>query len=284
MSQFSRSHSVLAASTLIADLPGRTVQLWVDAPEVAHNWRPGQFVIVRTSERGERIPFTIVDGDSGAGAICLVVQEVGKSTRDIAALRAGDAIEDVCGPLGVPSRIERFGTCVVSAGGYGAAAVLPIARSLARSGNRVIGVVGVRTARLLILTDELEGCTETLAVATEDGSRGSKGSVLVPLEEVLATHSVDRVVTIGPVAMMRAVADMTRPSAIPTVASLNPIMLDGTGMCGACRVHVDDTMRFACVDGPEFDAHAVDFDELAARLGTFRAQEHLALENAIAAT
>ncbi len=272
------SYPILSSSLLVEEAPGRTARLWTHAPDVVRSWQPGQFVMLRTTEGGERIPVTIAGDDPDASSICLVVQEVGKTTRDIVALGAGDAILDVCGPLGTPSEIDRFGGCVVVAGGYGSAAVLPIARALSAAGNRVTGILGARTARLVVLAEELADATDTFHVATEDGTVGTTGNVLDPLAGVLESEQVDRVLAIGPMPMMAAVADLTRPLGIPTVASLNPIMIDGTGMCGACRVHVGGEIRFACVDGPEFDAHAVDFAELAARLGTYRDQETLAME------
>jgi NAD(P)H-flavin reductase len=271
-------HEIVSAEVLVADDDRRTVQLEVRAPDVIRRWRPGQFVIVRTAAGGERIPLTVVDVDGGEGTIRLVVQEVGKTTRDVVRLRAGDALADVCGPLGVPSEIERYGTCVVVAGGYGVAAVLPIARELRGAGNRVVGILGARTADLVILAGELGEVVDELHVVTEDGSSGRAGTVLDPLRELVEHQRADRVLAIGPMRMMEAVADLTRPLGITTVVSLNPIMIDGTGMCGACRVHVGGDIHFACVDGPEFDAHAVDFDELAARLGMFREEESIALE------
>lgn len=275
-----QTYRILSATTLVDDMPGRTVQIWVRTPDIVGRWQPGQFVIVRTGPQSERIPLTIVAGRPQDDALCLVVQQVGKSTRDIVELKEGDAFVDVCGPLGTPSEIRHFGTCLLAAGGYGSAAVLPIARELSKAGNRVLGVIGARTDRLIVLDDELAACTDVFEIATEDGTRGQKGMVLGPIKGLLDTENVDRVIAIGPMPMMKAVAEMTRPLGIPTVASLNPIMLDGTGMCGACRVHVKGEMRFACVDGPEFDAHDVDFDELAARLGTFREQERSAMEAA----
>lgn len=272
-------HEIVSASLLV-DRAGRsTAELWVRAPDVVPAWRAGQFVIVRVDEGGERIPLTVVGVDTEAGTVRLVVQEIGKTTADLVALRAGDTITDVCGPLGIPSEIERFGTCVAVAGGYGSAAVLPIVHALNAAGNRVVGILGARSADLLVLLDELEAATDELHVATEDGSHGRQGTVLDPLRDVLEAGA-DRVIAIGPTPMMRAVAELTRPLGVPTVVSLNPIMVDGTGMCGACRVHVDDEVRFACVDGPEFDAHSVDYDELAARLGMYKSEERISVEHA----
>ena len=267
------THRVVSAVPLVHTAAGPTVELWVEAPEVARSWQPGQFVIVRSGEGAERIPLTIVDGRESTGQIRLVVQQVGKSTRDLVSLTTGGEIADVCGPLGQPSEISNFGTCVLVAGGYGSAAVLPIARALTEVGNRVIGIVGARTADLVILASEFAACVMDLHVMTDDGSLGSEGNVLVPLRELLDGERVDRVLAVGPIRMMEAVAKVTEPLGTPTVVSPNPIMVDGTGMCGACRFHANGNLYFACVDGPEFDAHGVDFDELVERLGTFRSQE-----------
>ena len=269
----------IVAASLLTTADGRsTKELRVLAPAVVAAWQPGQFVIVRVDEDGERIPLTVVGVVPEDGTIRLVVQEIGKTTGDLVRMRVGDSIADVCGPLGVPSEIELYGTCVAVAGGYGSAAVLPIITGLAGAGNRVITILGARTESLLILADELEGAGDSLLIATDDGSRGTQGTVLDPLRELLATTRVDRVIAIGPMRMMQAVADATRAAGVATVVSLNPIMVDGTGMCGACRVHIDGEVRFACVDGPEFDAHSVDYDELAARLGTYASEERAALE------
>lgn len=272
------SHEIVSASVLVGNTGRTTTELWVRAPDVVPAWRAGQFVIVRTDEGGERIPLTVVGVSPDDGTIRIVVQEIGKSTRDLARLRAGNTISDVCGPLGMPSEIEAFGTCVAVAGGYGSAAVLPIITALAAAGNHVIGILGARTESLLVLLDELDAACDELQVATDDGSRGQKGTVVDVLRETLARNTVDRVLAIGPMRMMQAVAELTRPEGISTVVSLNPIMVDGTGMCGACRVHIDEEVRFACVDGPEFDAHSVNYDELAARLGTYASEERIALE------
>lgn len=272
------AHEIVSA-TLLAESQGRsTAELWVQAPDVAASWKAGQFVIVRTDDTGERIPLTVAGVRPDDGAIRLVVQEIGKTTGDLVRLGTGDTISDVCGPLGMPSEIELFGTCVAVAGGYGSAAILPIVAELRSAGNRVVVILGARTESLLILVDDLETACDEVRIATDDGSRGTRGTVIDPLREVIATTQVDRVIAVGPMPMMKAVAELTRPSHVPTVASLNPIMVDGTGMCGACRVHIDGQVRFACVDGPEFDAHSVDFDELAARLGMYASEERTALE------
>jgi ferredoxin--NADP+ reductase len=250
----------------------------VQAPLVARAWRPGQFVIVRLCEGGERIPLTVVEA-FGDGSVTLIVQTVGKTTRHLCSLAAGEAILDVLGPLGHPTPIERYGRVACVAGGVGAAELLPIARALAGADNSLHTIVGARRADLLILEHELAGCSATLTVATEDGSRGRRGLVTGPLHDLLGTaEGLDAVYAVGPLPMMRAVAEATRPLGVRTYVSLNPIMLDGTGMCGGCRVTVAGHLRFACVDGPEFDAHEVDFEELMRRNRAYTAQERHADE------
>jgi ferredoxin--NADP+ reductase len=242
----------------------------VEAPLVARKRQAGQFVIVRVAEGGERIPLTIVEGDPDAGTITLIVQAVGKTTRQMARLRAGDAIADVLGPLGNPTPIVPHGGVVACVGGgVGTAELLPIARALREAGNLVHAIVGARTRELVILEEEMAACASSLAVTTDDGSYGRPGLVTGPLQERIDDTGVDAVYAIGPLPMMRAVAELTRPLGIPTVASLNALMVDGTGMCGGCRVTVGGQMKFACVDGPEFDAHGVDFDELIRRSRTY---------------
>jgi len=240
-------------------------RLVVDAPRVARHARAGQFVIVRPSGDSERIPLTICDSNPDSGTITLVVQAIGGTTTQINAMQAGDALSDVLGPLGLPTEIERFGTCVVVAGGVGAAIVLPVAKALAEAGNRVIGIIGARDADHLILVDEMDEVCDEVFLTTEDGSAGVQGFVTDALASVVDSHDVDRVLTAGPIPMMRAVADVTRAYELPTIASLNPIMVDGTGMCGGCRVTVGGETLFACIDGPEFDAHIVDFVSLQKR-------------------
>jgi ferredoxin--NADP+ reductase len=237
----------------------------VEAPLVARKRQAGQFVIVRVAEGGERIPLTIVDGDPGTGAITLVVQAVGKTTRQMSALRAGDALADVLGPLGNPTPLVQGKAAACVGGGVGTAELLPIARALRAAGNSVHSIVGARTGDLLILEREMAECSDSLALTTDDGSRGRHGQVTGALQELIAARRIDAVYAIGPLPMMRAVAELTRPLGLHTVASLNTIMVDGTGMCGGCRVTIGGQMKFACVDGPEFDAHAVDFDELLRR-------------------
>ncbi len=237
---------------------------------MAHGARPGQFVIVRVAEGGERIPLTISSHDSEAGTITLVVQMLGATTRAFDTLVEGDCLADVLGPLGVPTDIELFGSCVVVAGGVGTAIALPVARALRDAGNTVHAIVGSRTESLLLLAAEMAAASDSLTITTDDGTSGRAGFVTDALADLLANTRVDYVFTVGPIPMMAAVADATRGSGVPTVASLNPIMVDGTGMCGGCRVKVGGETKFACVDGPEFDAHLVDFGLLAARNRAYR--------------
>ncbi len=254
--------------------------LRVEAPEIAAKAEPGQFVVVRLDEKAERIPLTIVAADKKDGAIELVVQEVGCATADLAALTEGMAILDLLGPLGKPTEIEKAGTVVVVGGGIGVAPILPQARRHREVGNRVIGIIGAQTKAALILEDEMRGACERLLITTDDGSYGMKGLVTDALNELLAEEpSISQVTAIGPVPMMRAVVEFTRPKCIRTIVSLNPIMVDGSGMCGGCRVTVGGETKFACVDGPEFDGHLVDFDELRRRQGMYRDEERLALDS-----
>ncbi|HKU20910.1 MAG TPA: sulfide/dihydroorotate dehydrogenase-like FAD/NAD-binding protein [Terriglobales bacterium] len=250
----------------------------IEAPRVARRHKPGQFVIVRVHSCGERIPLTIESSDPGRGLISLVVQSVGKTTYMLNSLQAGERLLDLVGPLGRPSEIARFGTVVVLCGGVGAAMAYPTAAALKRAGNRVISILGARRKDLLILEREMRDTSDAVMITTEDGSCGSQGLVTDPLHHLLeaGTH-VDLAFAVGPLAMMKAVATMTRPAAIRTIVSLNPIMIDGTGMCGGCRVLVDGKSKFACVDGPEFDGHAVDFDLLMRRNSMYRAAEQAAL-------
>lgn len=251
----------------------------VEAPEAAAKAEPGQFVVVRLDDKAERIPLTIVEADRAAGTLTLVVQEVGRSSHDLARLRAGDEILDLLGPLGRPTEIERLGTVVCVGGGIGVAPILPQARRHKEIGNRVVGIIGAQTKELLILEEEMRDACERLIVTTDDGSYGKKGLVTEALLELLdgGLH-VDQVTAIGPVPMMQAVAELTKQRGIKTVVSLNPIMIDGSGMCGGCRVTVGGETRFACVDGPEFDGHLVDFAELRRRQGMYRDEERRAME------
>ena len=234
----------------------KVVKFVVEAPLIAKARKAGHFVIVRVGEKGERIPLTIAAADVKAGTITLVVQAVGKSSSKLCALNPGDYITDVVGPLGRATHIEKFGTVVCCGGGVGCAPLLPIVAAMKEAGNRVITVLAARTKELIIMTD--------------DGSYGNKGLVTQGVESVINREKVDLCVTIGPAVMMKFVSLLTRKYDIPTVASLNTIMVDGTGMCGACRITVGGKTRFVCIDGPEFDAHQVDFDEMLMRLSSYK--------------
>lgn len=260
-------------------IPGRTSKLVLHAPEIARNARPGHFVMLRMNPNGERIPLTIADADPEKGTIIIVYLVMGKSTALLEDLRAGDSILDVCGPLGKPTHIEKKGTVVCVGGGTGIAAMHHIAKGHWRAGNRVVGVIGARTKDLLLFEKELSSFAHELLISTDDGSYGHKGLVTDLLRHRLETDkNVFEVVAVGPVPMMAAVAETTRPFGVHTTVSLNPIMVDGIGMCGACRVTVGGKTKFACVDGPEFDGHQVDFAELRRRLGAFREQEKISLD------
>ena len=253
----------------------------VHAPVIAKKRKPGQFVIIRISKAGERIPLTIVDSNKAAGTITLIVQGVGKSTNEINQLKAGDVIQDLVGPLGNPSQIDYFGHVVVVGGGVGTAVSFPQAKALKEVGNRVTAILGARTKSLVILEEELEEIVDQVYVCTDDGSYCREGFVTEQLQAILQSNEkIDFVLAVGPLPMMRAVAELTRPYAIKTVVSLNSIMVDGTGMCGGCRVTVDNKVKFACVDGPEFDAHLVDFDNLINRNRAYQHEEECALERA----
>ena len=241
-------------------------KLVVEAPLIAKSRRAGHFVIVRAGEKGERIPLTIADSDPKAGTITLVIQSVGDSTRKICALEPGEFLNDVVGPLGQATHIEKYGTVLCAGGGVGTAPLLPIIRAMKEAGNRVISVLAGRTKDLIILEDEVRASSDEVIIMTDDGSYGNKGVVTVGMEEVLKREHVDYCVTIGPAIMMKFCALLTKKYEVPTEASLNAIMVDGTGMCGACRVTVGGKTRFVCVEGPEFNAHEIDFDELMMRL------------------
>jgi ferredoxin--NADP+ reductase len=247
-------------------------RLVVQAPRVAAARQAGQFVIVRAVEGSERIPLTIADADAKAGTITLIIQAVGRSTTQICETPAGGALRDVAGPLGRPTEIEKWGKVVCVGGGVGTAVLFPLAKALADAGNDVTTLIGGRTQEFVILRDDLAAFCKEVLVTTEDGSLGVKGFVTAVLGEILADASrrPAAVFAVGPVPMMRAVAEQTRPFGVRTIVSLNPIMVDGTGMCGGCRVTVAGKTKFACVDGPEFDGHAVDFTELAGRQNIYK--------------
>jgi ferredoxin--NADP+ reductase len=250
----------------------------IEAPRIARKQRPGQFVIVRIHEEGERIPLTIENSDPQKGTINIVVQSLGKTTTMLNSLGAGDHIMDVVGPLGKPSEIEKFGTVVVMGGGVGTAMAYPTAAALKHAGNKVISIVGARNKELVILEREMREVSDVLMITTDDGSYADKGFVTDKLRQLIQNGvPINLVLAIGPIPMMRAVADMTRSERIRTLVSLNPIMIDGTGMCGGCRVLVDNKSQFACVDGPEFDAHQVNFAVLVQRNGAYRTQEQQSL-------
>jgi ferredoxin--NADP+ reductase len=238
----------------------------IDAPRIARKRKAGQFVIIRVEENGERIPLTIAGSDPDKGTITVIVQGIGKSTRQLNRLATGDNILDVAGPLGLPSHIENFGTAVSIGGGVGTAIAYPTAVALKEAGNYVISINGARSKDLVILEKEMKAVSDESYITTDDGSYGDKGFVTQKLQALIdGGKKIDFVLAIGPIPMMRAVAEVTRPHGIKTVVSLNPIMVDGTGMCGGCRVIVGGKSEFACVDGPEFDAHDVDFDNLMMR-------------------
>ena len=254
-------------------LTPQIVRLKVIAPDIAKKRRPGQFVILRVDERGERIPLTIVDSDPREGTVTIVFQVVGKTTHMLSQLERGDKILDFAGPLGKPTEIEQFGTVVVVGGGIGTAVAFRIAKGMKEAGNKVIAIVGARSKDLLVLEHEIAAVSDEIVVTTDDGSYKRPGLVTEPLKEYLDRGEVDQVVAIGPVPMMHAVSELTRIYGVKTLVSLNPIMVDGTGMCGACRVAVGGKTRFACVDGPEFDGHEVDFKDLTMRLTAYRDHE-----------
>jgi ferredoxin--NADP+ reductase len=257
----------------------RGIKLFViKAPRIARKQKPGQFVIIRLNDGGERVPLTIADADSEAGTITIVVQAIGKTTMLLSMLEAGDSILDVVGPLGKPSEIENFGTAVVVSGSVGTAMAYPTARELKRAGNKVISIVGARSKDLLVLEDEVRKVSDETYVVTDDGTCGDKGLVTDKLKQLLAERDLNYVLAVGPVPMMRAVANVTASKQIKTMVSLNSIMVDGTGMCGGCRVLVDSKSEFACVDGPEFDASRVNFDVLMQRNSMYREQEKQSIE------
>ena len=239
--------------------------LRVEAPQIAKKRKPGQFVILRIDDTGERIPLTIADSDPATGTIVLICQSVGKTSTQLNQLQTGDFIQDVAGPLGKPSHLENFGTAVCIGGGVGIAVAYPIAKALKDLGNKVISILGARTKDLLILEQEMRAVSHEVRITTDDGSYGTKGLVTDALKALVAEQPVHFVLAIGPTIMMKAVSNLTKTLNIKTMVSLNPIMIDGTGMCGGCRVSVGGRTQFVCVDGPEFDAHHVDFDVLMLR-------------------
>lgn len=250
----------------------------IKTPEIVRKALPGQFVIIRVDEEGERVPLTITDFDREKGTLLIIFQKIGKTTYQLSELSRGDSLADVVGPLGEPSHIEKFGKTVCIGGGIGAAPVYPIARALREAGNYVITINGARTKDLIILEKELREVSDEFHLTTDDGSKGRCGFVTDVLKELLDQGKIDLVVAIGPAIMMKCVCQTTEPYKTKTVVSLNPIMVDGTGMCGACRVEVGGATKFCCADGPEFDGHQVNFDLLMARQRMYLDQEKLAME------
>ncbi|WP_320171913.1 sulfide/dihydroorotate dehydrogenase-like FAD/NAD-binding protein [Maridesulfovibrio sp.] len=270
------SNQILTKKALI---PGQTSMLVIDCPQIAAKAKPGNFVILRIHEKGERIPLTIADTDPEAGTITIVYLVVGKSSALLESLSEGDSILDVCGPLGKATHIEKSGTVICVGGGTGIAAMHHIAKGHHRAGNHVVAIVGARSKDLLLFCDELGGFCPELLIATDDGSTGHKGFVTDVLRDRLEKDKdVSEVVAIGPVPMMEAVSKVTKPFGVKTTVSLNSIMVDGVGMCGACRCNIGGETKFACVDGPEFDGHKVDFNELKMRLAQYKEQENTSME------
>ena len=256
-----------------------TKRFELDAPDVARKALPGQFVVLRISETGERIPLTVADTRPDDGVVVIVFMEVGKTTRQLGTMEVGDEIMDFIGPLGRPSEIENFGTAVCVAGGVGTPEIFPVARALKQAGNKVISILGFRSRHLMMMEEEMKAVSDELIVTTDDGTYGTKGFVTDALSRLIERgEKIGRVFAVGPVIMMKMVAKTTEPHKIPTVVSLNPIMVDATGMCGVCRCTVGGEMKLACVDGPEFDGHKVDFDELMTRLKVYLPEEKRSLE------
>lgn len=252
----------------------------IHAPLIAASAKPGQFVVVRPNDYAERIPLTISKADTEAGTITIIVQEVGRTTKELAALEVEKDVFDVAGPFGIPTEVENFGTVVCVGGGVGVAILKPVTAAMKEAGNEVIGIIGARDQSLIILEDEMRAATDVLHVTTDNGSYGRKGFVSDVLKEILDSgKKVDRVFAIGPLPMMKVISDLTKGYGVKTIVSLDPVMIDGTGMCGGCRVTVDGQTKFTCVDGPDFDAHLVDWDELRSRKRFYADEERAAVEN-----
>ncbi|HOT65194.1 MAG TPA: sulfide/dihydroorotate dehydrogenase-like FAD/NAD-binding protein [Dysgonamonadaceae bacterium] len=250
-------------------LSDKVVKFEIEAPLIAKSRKPGHFVIVRVGKKGERVPYTIAAADPQKGTITLVIQRVGKSSEKLCQLNIGDYVTDLVGPLGKATHIENFGTVLCAGGGVGVAPMLPIIEGMKKAGNKVISVLAARTKELVILEEQVRKFSDEVIIMTDDGSYGEKGLITNGVENVIQREKVDLCVTIGPAIMMKFVSELTKKYDVPTIASLNTIMVDGTGMCGACRVTVGGKTRFVCVDGPEFDAHQVDFDEMLMRLKAY---------------
>jgi ferredoxin--NADP+ reductase len=268
-------HKIVLSELVAPDVK----RIEIDAPKIAEKRKAGQFIVLRVKDKGERIPLTIVDSDPVRGTITLIVQGIGKSTKELNALSAGEFIEDLVGPLGKASHIEIFGTVVVVGGGVGTGVAYPTAVALKKAGNYTIGITGARSKNLVVLEDDLRKVCDETFVTTDDGSYGYHGFVTQKLEEIINSREVNFVLAIGPLPMMKAVSNLTRKYNIKTVVSLNPVMVDGIGMCGGCRATVDGKPVFVCVDGPEFDAHLVDFDSLVKRNRSYTEQEKESLQD-----
>ncbi len=260
-------------------LSENVVKLVIESPTIAKRRKAGQFVIVKIGEKGERIPLTIADADPSAGTITLVIQKVGATSGKLFNLNEGDCITDLVGPLGKATHVEKIGTVIAAGGGVGIAPLYPIAKAFKEAGNKLIVVLAARSKDLIILEKEMSEFADEVHVWTDDGSLGNKGLVTAGIEEIINNEKVDTCVAIGPAVMMKFVSLLTKKYNLPTIASLNTIMVDGTGMCGACRVTVGGRTKFVCVDGPEFDAHEVDFDEMLKRLNAYRPQEEVAYKD-----
>ena len=261
------------------ELSENLYEIKVEAPYVIKRAKAGQFVIIRVEEEGERVPLTIADIDKEKNELTMVFMEVGHSTKKLAQLKVGEELQDVAGPLGVPTEVKKYGTVVCIAGGYGAAPAYLIAKAFKEAGNKVYIIVGARNAGLIFWQDKMKSVSDGYFITTDDGSLGRQGFVTNQLAEIMYKEKIDHVMAIGPIPMMKAVADLTRDKNIPTVASMNTIMVDGTGMCGSCRLTVGGEVKFACVDGPDFDAHKIDFDEIMKRTSIYRDQERHFDEN-----
>ncbi|MFQ5867083.1 MAG: sulfide/dihydroorotate dehydrogenase-like FAD/NAD-binding protein [bacterium] len=268
-------HKILSKQNLAPSIK----EFLISCPETARKAQPGQFVVVRIDERGERVPLTIAEYDRAKGTITIVVQEAGKTTYQIGGLNSGDTLSDVIGPLGIPTHMENIGTVVCVAGGVGIAPVYPVARGFKEFGNRVISIIGARTRELVIWEDKIASVSDEIYITTDDGSYGRKGFVSDELRRLMEGRGeLGLVFAVGPTLMMRAVCEVTRPYKLRTIVSLNPIMVDATGMCGACRISVGGKTKFVCVDGPDFDGHQVDFDQLLSRQRIYLEQEKKALQ------
>ena len=252
-------------------------EMEVDAPYIAGHHQAGNFVVLRINEKGERIPLTIADSDREKGTITLLFQKIGKTTEALGRMKAGKIIRDIAGPLGHATPIKRYGHCVLVGGGIGAATLYPILKALKAKKNRVTTILGARTKELLAWEEKFKEHSNELMITTDDGSAGTRGIVTTPLKETIENSNVKIIIAVGPIRMMQAVAELTRPYNIKTLVSLNPIMVEGTGMCGACRVNIGGTTRFACIEGPEFDAHEVDFEELVNRQRFYLEEESAAM-------